>query len=546
MREELIKLDPTLQRNLGIITKAQNLALLANSMEIGEVIAVSDASVGTRARASHSYILTTKCRKGTIQGSAPVDCDVDDIESTRAEMYGSVALHTIIEALATTFAITSGEVELYGDNKDSLCKIPIRTNHISFPRFFRPNVDLKIQICEMRENLKPIKIIPIHIKAHQDDDKSFVLEKASLPVRCNIEMDSNSKEFLKNHQGKLEPKNEAATLPSQKSYLCVQDTLIQNNIEHHIRLHFFGPKLENRFREKHKLSKQAMETIHWAAIDRAYKKLPLQDKIATYKLLHKKWTTYMEIASWNCEADPICKRCNCQEETFNHIFQCKSKHAVNSHKQASKKLRDALRRAKTAPLIQRAVIQCIEKHRKGYENLSFRDVMVSSENKQLAQNVFFQQEQLGHTAFMQGILSRDWVLLQNVYDNKADVLDYQIDWTAKIIRAIWKYSITMWRDRCGEIHGNDGNKSKSIHRKETIRLLEKELERTENFGEFETMQLRRNIRKSMGNAQTESLQTWLEMIRNVKESKILRRRVGRIPKTRMQSITRFMSRTADA
>ena len=162
LREELIKLDPTLQRNLGIITKAQNLALLANSMEIGEVIAVSDASVGTRARASHSYILTTKCRKGTIQGSAPVDCDVDDIESTRAEMYGSVALHTIIEALATTFAITSGEVELYGDNKDSLCKIPIRTNHISFPRFFRPNVDLKIQICEMRENLKPIKIIPIH------------------------------------------------------------------------------------------------------------------------------------------------------------------------------------------------------------------------------------------------------------------------------------------------------------------------------------------------------------------------------------------------
>ena len=160
--------------------------------------------------------------------------------------------------------------------------------------------------------------------------------------------------------------------------------------------------------------------------------------------------------------------------------------------------------------------------------------------------MFSQQASLGHTAFMQGFLSRDWVLLQNVYDNKSDVLDVQIDWTAKLIRAIWTYSIAMWKDRCDEIHGKDGEKNKSIHMNEILSLLEKELERTRSFGEFETIQLRRNIRKSMGNAQTRSLQTWLEMIRKVKESKILRKRVGQIPKTRMQTITRFLSRTDDA
>lgn len=360
-REELAKLDHTLQR-----TKMQDLAYLANSMEMGEVIAVSDASVGSRSRASHSYIVTTKCQRELIQGSAPVDCDADDIESMRAEMYGSVALHTIIEVLATTFGIHSGEMELYGDNKDSLYKNPVQPSHISFPRFFRPNADLKIQIREMRNSLKPISIIPVHIKGHQDDDDAFEIEKASLPVRCNIQMDKKSKKFLNRHQGKLEPKYEAAPLPSQKAFLRVQGTLIQNNIEQHVRLHFFGPKLEKRFMIKHRLSQTMMETIHWSALDRAYKKLSLQDKIATYNLLHGKWSTHMTIARCDCEKDPICKRCNSYEETFSHIFQCKSRHADTSHKKASKKLRDTLRRAKTAPIIQRTVMQCVEKHRKGY------------------------------------------------------------------------------------------------------------------------------------------------------------------------------------
>ena len=73
--KELSELDPVLQRNLGIITESKNIAALANSIETGETIGVSDASLGSRARASHSYVLTTKSKNSYLKGTTPIDCD---------------------------------------------------------------------------------------------------------------------------------------------------------------------------------------------------------------------------------------------------------------------------------------------------------------------------------------------------------------------------------------------------------------------------------------------------------------------------------------
>ena len=74
----------------------------------------------------------------------------------------------------------------------------------------------------MRQSLHPIHILPVHIKGHQDDDASFILEEAPLEVQCNIEMDTLSKAFLKNRQGSLEATSESRSLPVQKSFLRVE------------------------------------------------------------------------------------------------------------------------------------------------------------------------------------------------------------------------------------------------------------------------------------------------------------------------------------
>lgn len=143
---ELCTMDPVLQRNIGIISTICNVRKLADAIETGDIIAISDAFIRTRSRAAHSYIISTKDSTCLIKGAAPVDCEIDDIESTRAETFGSIAIHTLLLALSSTFAIKSGEVAVYCDNKDALCMNQIILSEISFPRFFRPNIDAKIPI----------------------------------------------------------------------------------------------------------------------------------------------------------------------------------------------------------------------------------------------------------------------------------------------------------------------------------------------------------------------------------------------------------------
>ena len=137
--------------------------------------------------------MVTKYSTAYIKGSAPIDCEINDLESTRAEPFGNIALHTLLYVLSNMYSILTGEVEVCCDNKDALCTQPIRTKEISFPRYFCPNVDLKLQIQMLRKNLRKMGILPVHIKGHQDDDKDFELDKASLAVRCNIEADNEAR-----------------------------------------------------------------------------------------------------------------------------------------------------------------------------------------------------------------------------------------------------------------------------------------------------------------------------------------------------------------
>lgn len=143
----------------------------------------------------------------------------------------------------------------------------------------------------------------------------------------------------------------------------------------------------------------------------------------------------MAAAACDSNKNPTCACCNAVEETFHYIFQCKSSHATITHKSALKKLKDFLRKAQTAPIIQRAIIQCIEKHHIVYEDLYFKGIMVSNDEKELATKVFRKKEQLGYTAFMQGYMLQDWSVLQKVYNGSSDTMDLQIDCMTRVMKA---------------------------------------------------------------------------------------------------------------
>ena len=184
------QLPPALLRNLGGLQEMNGIAKLAQSIEMKSALGVSDASLGTRGRAAHGYVVESRCGRYNIIGVAPVDCDIDDLESTRAELWGQVAIQTIINILSELFEVNAGAVSVYGDNIDSLVKSTIITSKIAFPRFFRPNMDAKLLLQRLREDCNPkIHIQPEHIKGHQDRQKNFSYDTAPKSVQLNIDMD---------------------------------------------------------------------------------------------------------------------------------------------------------------------------------------------------------------------------------------------------------------------------------------------------------------------------------------------------------------------
>ena len=102
----------------------------------------------------------------------------------------------------------------------------------------------------------------------------------------------------------------------------------------------------------------------------------------------------------------------------------------------------------------------------------------------------------------------------------------------------------MWKSRCDKVHGKFEKKSESARRKELLELVKKELDRTENHADHTTRQPRKNVMKSIGNAKTDALVIWLDMLRNVKGETFFRKKIDNIRKTRAQPITIFFRRLA--
>ena len=66
-------------------------------------------------------------------------------------------------------------------------------------------------------------------------------------VKNSMCLSDLSRTFLNDDQGKLEPKETQLALPSQKANLHLGSTLVHSNIHRHVNIHFFEPKLEQRF-----------------------------------------------------------------------------------------------------------------------------------------------------------------------------------------------------------------------------------------------------------------------------------------------------------
>ena len=206
--------------------------------------------------------------------------------------------------------------------------------------------------------------------------------------------------------------------------------------------------------------------------------------------------------------------------------------------------KNSLRKCNTAPMIIMVFENILNRVRKGYDVPIPYNKLHTQEMNDLVEQTLIHQLEISPTFFLRGFVSTNWDVVQNMYLKKKDFNDRQTDWADKIIKPIWEFSSALWKARCDLIHGNLEKKTKSARRKESIEKIRKELTRTEYHADHTKRQLRKNLEKSMGNAQTDALVIWLDMLRNVKGEIFFRKKIDSIQQTRAQPITNFFRRLA--
>jgi len=388
------------KRNMGQIEKMWMARRLATYLEKGQVIGVGDASVDKKS-AAHAYIIESFDEEVSIQGAGPVDNDIDDVTSNRAETCSVLAMLTLATALAAFYDLHEPKITIYSDNAEAL-RYRDHT-FFTYSKFSKKDMDLKLEITYFLKH-SPLIVTFKHVQSHADDSESFVYEDAAHETRRNIDMDKEAKRFLNNPPSHLTPNREPMQFGAQKIALKIQDSLITGDITHHITLHKYGHALEKRIQQSLHITSTQLEQIEWEGIEVAFRKLPEKDKISRMKIMHKYLPTRSLLYSRDDSTSSTCVRCENQSETFQHIFQCKCRQNRANHRKCVSKLRQNLRKALTHPLIINAIDMLLIGFHNGVQRSYARPLLGDATKIKAVQQVFNQQQHLGAESLVRGFI----------------------------------------------------------------------------------------------------------------------------------------------
>ena len=534
-QHQLERLSPAHYRNFGLL-HVQNWDTFLESFRQSDVIAVTDASVNLKT-GCHSYIIETTNAVAHVQGQAPVDADPDDITSTRAERCGVLAIVSITTALARLLHIQNVVVTVYCDNLEALKK-PTMHNK-TYTKLVAPDMDIKMEILSLLKR-SPVSYRFLHVKGHADAEEGFVYEEADQEVQRNIDMDASAKDFLLAPPPSLKPTYEPLFFPAQKLSLQILGVNMVGNIRKQIYLYRHGSVIEESLQSSMRISPKQLEHIEWEGIERAFTKMSPQDRVSRMKIVHMLLPTRSLLKQRNEVNNDQCLRCRRQPETFPHLFECTCRLAQSAHRVALKSLRQKLRKMHTHVLLVDAIASLLDQTHQGHR-VSYKAPLLGDTAKiRMTDQVFHQQLRLGKFSLHRGIVSRNWMVLQNDLTSNVDSNQKNFVWLRNLIRALWTYSHDVWVSRCKHVHTKNPDDFCSMNHEELIQVVRSYLKLDSSSLSAIERKIHLNVTKKLPFAHSRTLVRWIHLLKDERaRTENGRRNIRRVQ--RNQQITRFFS-----
>ena len=275
---------------------------------------------GVREKAGFGWIMASPDMNVYAKGCAPVHGR--DITSYRAELFGLVAAITVLNEAVHKHNRVPLTIRLYCDNKlavDTVNKIQQASNN-TFTRGGVMNALMTeydvIQRLAKTLDDAPRQLCVIHIKAHQDNDKT--MEALSVPARLNVMADQLATLAVCRGIGSTT----AGMIPGTEVLVHTKTGTITRQMAQTARYDKGTEEIRKHIQKKNKWTDQMMDGIDWkqhSALQRRHRERTVQ----VTKLVRRLVPTNTVRHRYKLIADPTCPLCGSESETIYHVVQCK-------------------------------------------------------------------------------------------------------------------------------------------------------------------------------------------------------------------------------
>ena len=465
-------------RNIGFIPTISELQQMAQIFQNNNCLGVSDGSLRDSFPAHAWCFVKADTGDILIQGSAPVDGDVSQTSSFRAEGMGILAMLTIIDILREARLINQASIRIYCDGESVIKKC--RKAVESRSKYMLQNdIELILEIrrlLSLNSHLATLHYVP----GHQDKHQHFSLHP--LPIQLNILMDAAVREFIENIQDRPARFDSFPSMDSAHIFISKNNNLLNHSIEDTMHLTFYHNRWLEYSSDNYNLCNFTRPLVAWPSIGKAINSFR-HGRGLPIKLIHNQHATNERNKKWQLLSHSDCPLCSTSNDTRLHVFHCN--HPVLSPKR--KTLRNdfikLLDKMDTHPTLSRILLNFYDfwsNPPKLQEKLDTIPEITRDMNIAIAT-----QMDIGCAFFPLGLVSASFGdLFERLWEPSQGNRNLTAtQWTTKIIQQLLTSFRDLWALRCQIIQDDKKDSLESTYRAE-LHTLHQQLQ--EQWWKFST------------------------------------------------------------
>ena len=376
---------------------------------------------------------------------------------------GLMAVHLILLAVNKVCPTLAGLVDIYADCLGALDKvsslpprrIPSRCQHSDILKNIMVNCsDLTFTL---RYN---------HVRAHQDDHEAY--HKLLRPAQLNTVADLHAKRELWDLEGEDTPPQQA--FPLEPVTVFAGESKITSDTLGRLRYWAHRRLASDSFFKLKSLSPEGFEEVAWEEVYTALHGVPRLFQLWAAKQVTGVAGTNEYQARYKDEHDPRCPSCDRAIETCGHILHCQEEERVAALHRSIGWLDDWLGEVGTEPTLWRWLVRYARG--RGHHSMSH----ITLEGGPGAVEMGRSQDMIGWRRFMEGMISREILPLQEEFFDAGGSTMSLSDWAQELVVNLLECTHGLWLYRNLHVHDLLAGAATPARKEEIQQFIEDQLD----------------------------------------------------------------------